>query len=76
MILGIILGLLVGFYARDIWDKVTKTYEYWKDRIETPAGITRPEPYIAHKETEAGATRPLTPAEVRTRDAEARNRRA
>lgn len=75
MILGIILGLLIGYYARDLRDYVVKTYEYWKAKIENPAGITRPEPYIAHKESEAGATRPFTPAEVRERDAIARNRR-
>lgn len=76
MILGIILGLLIGFYARDIRDKVTKTYEYWKAKIENPAGITRPEPYLAAPtNSQAGATRPLSPAEVRERDAIARNAR-
>ena len=37
-----LIGLLVGFYARSMYDMLRKLTNYFKDRLETPAGVVRP----------------------------------
>lgn len=41
-LLTLILGLIVGYYARSIHDMLTKLSSYFKDRLETPSGVVRP----------------------------------
>jgi hypothetical protein len=41
-VLTLILGLILGFYARDLYDKITGMYELYKDRLETPPGVVKP----------------------------------
>jgi hypothetical protein len=41
-LLGVVIGLLVGWKARDIHAKLDSVYGLWRDRIETPAGVVQP----------------------------------
>lgn len=42
VILSLILGLIIGYYARDVHNKLSGLFEYWKDKMESPPGVVRP----------------------------------
>lgn len=64
----LLVGLIIGFWARDIWQKVTDIYDSIKDRIEKPAGVVKPTRKVAEQmqptDTSAGAVHGPTPEEV------------
>lgn len=41
-VLCYIAGMMQGYYARTIADKVKRMYALHRERIETPAGVVRP----------------------------------
>lgn len=41
VILSFMVGLLIGWKARDIYEKLSGLYGLWEDRIETPAGVVK-----------------------------------
>jgi hypothetical protein len=41
-LLMLIIGLLAGYYARTVRDKVHGLYEMFRDRMETPPGVVKP----------------------------------
>lgn len=43
-LLSLIAGALLGYFARDIRDKLTKLYEFFEERIEAPGGVVRTPP--------------------------------
>lgn len=38
-----LLGVQAGYWARDVQLRIRKLYAMFKDRLETPAGVVRPE---------------------------------
>lgn len=38
----VILGIAIGWYARDMRDRLHALYDLWRDRLETPAGVVKP----------------------------------
>lgn len=39
----VILGVLAGYWARDVQQRIHKLYAMFKDRLDAPAGVVRPE---------------------------------
>lgn len=73
-LLTLILGLLAGFYARSVYDKIHTTYLLVKDNLESPAGVVKPERHLATKnkpidlESETGGIMRLSPEQVAVRN--------
>lgn len=64
----LLIGLLMGFYARDIRDRLIGIYNLWKDRIETPPGVVKPTVRVNEQPppdtSETGAVTPPNPSFV------------
>lgn len=82
-ILGLLIGayaVLLGYYARDLHDKVNKLYEQTKDWIERPSGVVRPIPTDigrqdqSAKTSETGGIRPPNPQEYAAKEIMERNK--
>lgn len=41
-VLTLILGIAIGWYARDVRDRIHALYGLWRERLETPAGVVKP----------------------------------
>lgn len=41
--ISLVIALLAGWYAKDMYVKVTTIYEHLKDRATAPAGIVKPQ---------------------------------
>jgi hypothetical protein len=39
--LWLAIGLAIGWYGRDMRDKVHAMYDLWKDRLDTPPGVVK-----------------------------------
>jgi hypothetical protein len=69
-LIGLLIGHIEGYRAHRVTETLSKLYAYWKDRIETPAGVVRPERTLATRNqpidlsSEAGGVRRPTPDEV------------
>lgn len=65
MLISLLIGLAIGFYARTIYDKLNLLLEALKDRLESPTGVSRPTPrkVSEHYDNPAptGPSRPLDP---------------
>ena len=71
-VLTLILGLLLGFYGRDIRDRINYMYEYWQEKrdrheagVVTPqvSRVTRHQPVDLSSET-GGIMRPRPDADA------------
>lgn len=60
LLLSLLIGLLGGYWARTTHDRLKQLTDYFKDRLEAPAGIVRPK-----GQTLAGSS-PVPPTETDT----------
>jgi hypothetical protein len=40
-LLSLIIGLLAGYWARAVYDKVRALYELWREQLDTPPGVVK-----------------------------------
>lgn len=80
-LLALILGLLTGYYGRQVYDMLQLIYEERKDRIEAQqVGVVRPVGIAATKAqpmdmtSETGGIRKPSPAEIENQRQEDRAR--
>lgn len=78
----VILGLLVGFYARTVYDYVKRTFDLLKDKFEFDrSGVVKPQVSRHTRNqpidlsTSTGGIRKLTPDEILMERAKERERK-
>ena len=78
----LILGLLIGFFARDVRDKVVSIYELLKDKFDAhQAGVVKPQVSrvtkgrVVNLESKSGIIPRLTPQEAALKRARERDER-
>ena len=40
-LLSLLIGLVAGYWARAVYDKVAALYELWREKLETPPGVVK-----------------------------------
>lgn len=78
--LSLLIGLLVGYFGRQVYDKLSDIHEYWRDKYDAhAAGVVRPTATRVTRNvpidlsTDSGPVRRPTPQEANTRRLEARD---